>query len=187
MQVRRGPPVLPSFRWTWTDENDRRQEDCIPATNTFHDQISKDPATRWESYPTIIEDLKKKARSLGLWNLFLMKEHYPDVGVPLTNLEYAIMAEIMGRAPRVAPEACNCAFPLVRRWEEAGANDAVDAGSAPDTGNMEVLARYGTQEQKDKWLVPLLEGRARSSFAMTEKGVASSEYVPPLPRFSSAS
>lgn len=63
-----------------------------------------------------MEDLKKKAKSLGLWNLFLSKEHYPDVGVPLTNLEYAVMAEIMGRAPRVAPEACNC--------------------SAPDTGNM---------------------------------------------------
>lgn len=88
----------------------------MPAESTFHSQVSLDPKLRWKSYPVIMEDLKIKAKALGLWNLFLMKAHYPDVGVDLTNLEYAIMAEIMGRSPRVAPEACNC--------------------SAPDTGNM---------------------------------------------------
>ncbi|KDE08919.1 acyl-CoA dehydrogenase [Microbotryum lychnidis-dioicae p1A1 Lamole] len=131
------------------------EEDCIPAEAVFHAQVSTDPATRWKTYPAVMEQLKTKARSMGLWNLFLSKEHYPDVGVPLTNLEYAVMAEIMGRAPRIAPEACNCA--------------------APDTGNMEVLARYGSQAQKDKWLKPLLDGKTRSSFAMTEVGVASSD------------
>ncbi|KAK4702777.1 hypothetical protein P7C70_g3442, partial [Phenoliferia sp. Uapishka_3] len=131
------------------------EEDCLPAQSTFHDQISTDPALRWKSYPKIMEELKAKARSLGLWNLFLSKEHYPDVGVPLTNLEYAVMAEVMGRCVKIAPEACNC--------------------SAPDTGNMEVLARYGTQKQKDEWLKPLLAGKTRSSFAMTEKGIASSD------------
>ncbi|KAM0750146.1 acyl-CoA dehydrogenase [Meredithblackwellia eburnea MCA 4105] len=130
------------------------EEDCMPAESTFHDQVSNEPSLRWKSYPSVIEELKQKARSLGLWNLFLSKAHYPDVGVPLTNLEYAVMAEIFGRC-FIASEACNC--------------------SAPDTGNMEVLARYGTEQQKKKWLVPLLEGKTRSSFSMTEKGVASSD------------
>lgn len=94
----------------------RPQEECLPAESTFHEQVSTDPAKRWKSYPIVMEQLKEKARALGLWNLFLSKEHYPDVGVPLTNLEYSVMAEIMGRCPRIAPEACNC--------------------SAPDTGNM---------------------------------------------------
>jgi len=105
--------------------------------------------------PTIMEDLKSKARSRGLWNLFLSKAHYPELGVPLTNLEYAVMAEVMGHAIRIAPEAMNC--------------------SAPDTGNMEVLARYGTTHQKEKWLKPLMNGHTRSSFAMTEPAVASSD------------
>jgi acyl-CoA dehydrogenase len=74
------------------------QEECIPAERVFHLQVSTDPAKRWKQYPAVMETLKAKARKLGLWCLFLSKEHYPDVGVPLTNLEYAIMAEIMGRA-----------------------------------------------------------------------------------------
>jgi acyl-CoA dehydrogenase len=120
-----------------------------PAESEYFQSLD-DGETRW-SPPPVMEDLKKKAREAGLWNLFLPDSEY---GAGLSNLEYAPLAEIMGHSP-IASEVFNC--------------------SAPDSGNMEVLVRYGTAEQKKTWLEPLLEGEVRSAFAMTEPDVASSD------------
>jgi len=122
------------------------EENIYPNEAHFNQEVERD---RWKPV-SFIEDLKLKARSEGLWNLFLPDED----GAGLSNLDYAPLCEVMGRS-MIAPEVFNC--------------------SAPDTGNMEVISRYGTSEQKKRWLNPLLEGRIRSCFAMTEPNVASSD------------
>jgi acyl-CoA dehydrogenase len=124
-------------------------EHVYPNEATFRAQI--DHGERWQPVP-IIEQLKPKARAAGLWNLFLPDN---EQGAGLSNSDYAPLCEIMGRSPFFAPEIFNC--------------------SAPDTGNMEVLARYGTPAQQRRWLDPLLAGEIRSCFAMTEPDVASSD------------
>ena len=128
-------------------------EHVYPAEQVFGEQSAGLAAAgdRW-SRPPVIEELKAEARKRGLWNLFLPR--HPD-GAGLTNLQYAPLAEITGRSPSLAPEALNCA--------------------APDTGNMEVLAEFGTPGQQERWLRPLLDGEIRSAFCMTEPDVASSD------------
>ena len=124
------------------------EEHILPAEAVFHRQV--DEGDRW-SEPPVMTELKAKAKKAGLWNLFLPKIHDPNA---LSNLEYAPLCEIMGRSP-IGAEPFNC--------------------SAPDTGNMETLIRYGSPEQKKRWLAPLMEGEIRSCFAMTEPAVASSD------------
>ncbi|GMA85799.1 hypothetical protein GCM10025868_10490 [Angustibacter aerolatus] len=132
-------------------------EAVLPAEPVFAEQAqaARDRGEPW-TRPPVLRQLQAEARGRGLWNLFL-----PDApdgtrhGAGLTNVQYAPLAEVMGRSPHIAPEACNC--------------------NAPDTGNMEVLAQFGTPEQQQRWLGPLLDGRIRSAFCMTEPDVASSD------------
>jgi acyl-CoA dehydrogenase len=127
-------------------------EHVYPSEHVYEEQLreSGDP----HSHPSVMEELKDRARSVGLWNLFLPHGAPDDLAPGLSNLDYAPLAEIMGRS-HIASEACNCA--------------------APDTGNMEVLTLFGSPEQHERWLRPLLEGEIRSAFVMTEPEVASSD------------
>ena len=127
-------------------------DECVyPAEPRFREEAHS-ADDRWGT-PPVIEELKAEARRRGLWNLFLPRTH--EYGAGLTNVQYAPLAEITGRNPWMAPEAINCA--------------------APDTGNMELLSLFGTEDQKERWLKPLLEGEIRSAFSMTEPAVASSD------------
>ncbi|MFE3258274.1 acyl-CoA dehydrogenase family protein [Nocardia sp. NPDC059091] len=141
-----------------TDRAQRYRDDLLafmdehvyPAEAVYEEQMAESGDPHFQ--PPIVEELKTEARKRGLWNLF---HPHPEWGPGLTNLEYAPLAEIMGRSAHLAPEATNCA--------------------APDTGNMEVLTLFGTPEHKEQWLRPLLDGEIRSAFAMTEPAVASSD------------
>lgn len=128
------------------------REHILPAEETFFQEVAANRAKGDAFAPTrVMEDLKRRAKAAGLWNLFLPQSEH---GAGLTNFEYAPLCELMGYSP-IAPEAFNC--------------------SAPDTGNMEILERFGTPEQKQRWLEPLLAGDIRSAFAMTEPNAASSD------------
>ena len=127
------------------------EKEIYPVEEQYHSLVANSD-DMWQS-PELMETLKEKAKAQGLWNLFLPEEYLP-YGAGLTNLEYAPLCEIMGRV-LFSSEVFNC--------------------SAPDTGNMEVLSKYGNKEQQEQWLVPLLEGKIRSAFAMTEPDVASSD------------
>ncbi|RJE23325.1 acyl-CoA dehydrogenase [Aspergillus sclerotialis] len=128
------------------------EKDCIPAEGIFQSQLGEGEK-RWQTTPAVLEELKLKAQKIGLWNMFLPKNHFSQ-GAGFSNLEYGLMAEYLGKS-KLASEATN--------------------NSAPDTGNMEVLAKYGNEAQKKQWLTPLLEGKIRSAFLMTEPDIASSD------------
>ena len=146
--------MMPELRPEAIDLLDRVKnfinDEVKPKQHVFHDQI-KEGEDRWNQYPEVIDELKDKAKASGLWNLFLPESEF---GAGLTNYEYAHLAEQMGKC-HIASEAMNC--------------------SAPDTGNMEVIARYGNEQHQEEWLQPLLDGKIRSAFGMTEPGTASSD------------
>ncbi len=187
---------MPCRRWTWYASPRRRtaapavadttwqvekfvEEECIPADAVYLGQLGETTRERFSARPAVIEVLKARAKELGLWNLFLPKAHCGE-GAGFSNLEYGLMAEYLGKS-RTASEVCRAGgtwiAPCERRQRDAAELIVRQATNcaAPDTGNMELLARYGNEEQKRRWLDPLLEGTMRSAFLMTEPQVASSD------------
>ena len=144
------PELRPEAKALLEKVTDFIKVEVMPKENIFREQI-KVGEDRWNSYPEVIDEVKEKAKKAGLWNLFLPESEF---GAGLTNYEYAHLAEEMGKC-HIASEAMNC--------------------SAPDTGNMEVIARYGNERHQEEWLQPLLDGKIRSAFGMTEPGTASSD------------
>ncbi|KAL4980211.1 hypothetical protein BDW66DRAFT_156805 [Aspergillus desertorum] len=144
-------PIFSSFFLLFQVEEFVEKE-CIPAEALFSAQLGTGEQ-RWKTNPAVMEELKTKAKKIGLWNMFLPKSHFSQ-GAGFSNLEYGLMAEYLGKS-KVASEATN--------------------NAAPDTGNMEVLAKYGNDQQKAQWLMPLLDGKIRSAFLMTEPDIASSD------------
>ena len=151
---------------------------CIPADTVYTAQLGEGEK-RWKGHPSVMENLKDEARKRGLFNMFLPKNHFKE-GAGFSNLEYGLMAEHLGKS-RTASEVCqsyytwkpqdlSLKFGIILTECSKATNCA-----APDTGNMEVFAKYGTQAQKDQWLKPLLEGKIRSAFLMTEPDIASSD------------
>ena len=136
------PELRPEAQALLEKVTDFIKVEVMPKENIFHEQI-KVGEDRWNSYPEVIDEVKEKAKNAGLWNLFLPESEF---GAGLTNYEYAHLAEEMGKC-HIASEAMNC--------------------SAPDTGNMEVIARYGNERHQEEWLQPLLDGKIRSAFGLS--------------------
>ncbi|TPX47142.1 hypothetical protein SeMB42_g03444 [Synchytrium endobioticum] len=144
------------------------ENDCIPAHCIYTDQLNAMPA-RWSDVPAIVNVLRAKAKQLGLWNMFLTEE-YGDLGPGLSTMEYALICKSLASSA-LFPSAYDLLEWLGKSWLASIATNC----AAPDTGNMELLAKYGTKEQKETWLRPLMDAKIRSAFAMTEPDVASSD------------
>jgi acyl-CoA dehydrogenase len=166
------------------------QGDVLPAVRVAHAQLPADPVERWRTVIPVVEDLKAKAKELGLWNLFLSKAHYPGFGVPLTNLE--VGCQVIQKYRFSTTSSCSTPswlrlWPMpvalalrqrtaLHRTLEIWVHGPVKLSNFAERSSIEVLARYGSPEQQKKWLLPLLDGKIRSAFAMTEKDGALSYY-----------
>jgi acyl-CoA dehydrogenase len=163
------------------------QDEILPAVKVAELQIPTDPLTRWTTVIPVVEELKRKARKLGLWNLFLSKAQYPEFGVPLTNLEVclhfcSLKCSVLTRSPNSMPSwpkywvaqvkwaqrLSTALHPIPEIWASSYSRHEI-SGLCVSDSIPEVLARYGNREQQKKWLLPLLNGEIRSAFSMTER------------------